>query len=92
MKKTLDFNDFEREFNNCGRENQFSHDGLKALFDFLEEVSPDSELDVIAICCEFSEYGIFEALQYYNLDTLQQIEEKTLVLKVDADTIIIQDF
>ena len=60
MKKSITFYDFERAFIDCNRENNFSYSGKKALFDYLEEYEEDMgeeiELDVIAICCEFSEY------------------------------------
>jgi len=42
------------------RPNNFSIEGLKALFAHLEEVEQDSreemELDVIALCCQWDEY------------------------------------
>ena len=59
MKKTISFHEFQNEFQDC-RPDNFSYDGLKALYDYLEDLSEDCdieiELDVIAICCEFSEY------------------------------------
>jgi hypothetical protein len=46
----------------------FSYEGLKALYEELEEVSEynDSktiELDVVAICCDYTEYENFKELQ-----------------------------
>jgi len=41
------------------RPNQFSYAGLRALFAHLEELETmgeEMELDVIALCCDFSEY------------------------------------
>ena len=46
---------FRDQFHKVGRGNQFSYDGLGILFDYFEEIMPDFELDVIAICCEFAE-------------------------------------
>lgn len=61
MKKTISQYDFTEAFRTAGRGEQFSHDGLKALFDYLEEVEggtgEEMELDVIALCCDFSEYA-----------------------------------
>ena len=42
--------------------NNFSYDGLKALYEYFEEVAEcnDSgtyELDVVAICCDYTEYS-----------------------------------
>ena len=48
--------------------NNFSYDGLKALYEYFEEFAEcqDSgtfELDVVAICCDFTEYKNFEEFQ-----------------------------
>lgn len=57
--KTVYFNDFVREFEAYGRGNNFSYSGLRALFDYLEELSEqcgkDFELDVVGICCDYRE-------------------------------------
>jgi hypothetical protein len=50
------------------RQNQFSHDGLEILFNYLEDADPDMELDVIAICCDFAESDAYEIIQSYSLD------------------------
>ena len=50
---------FRDEFRACGRADQFSYDALGILFDYLEAYEMDTgeeiELDVVAICCDFSE-------------------------------------
>lgn len=70
--KTVDFSDFVREFELFGREKNFSHNGLRALFDYLEELSEDTgsgyELDVICLCCEYSEDTWQEIAANYNID------------------------
>ena len=47
-------------FKDMDRDDNFSYDGKKALFDYLEELEEDTaqemELDVIALCCEYTEY------------------------------------
>ena len=59
MKQSINMYDFERAFKNFERDN-FSYDGLKALFEYLEEygdgMGEEVELDVIALCCEYAEY------------------------------------
>ena len=46
------------------RKNNFSYDGLIALFEYLEELEDSTgeniELDMIAICCDYSEYKNLE--------------------------------
>jgi hypothetical protein len=50
---------FRDEFRACGRVDQFSYEGLGILYAYFEEYENDTgesvELDVIAICCDFSE-------------------------------------
>jgi len=49
---------------------------------------------VIALCCEYSEWDIDECLKEYDLETIDQLRDRTTVIEVEglADTIIIQDF
>ena len=50
---------FRDEFRACGRADQFSYEALGLLFDYLEAYEMDTgeevELDVVAICCDFTE-------------------------------------
>ena len=51
---------FADAFRRMGRENQFSREALEALFNYLEDYEQDTgedlELDVIGLCCDFTEY------------------------------------
>ena len=96
---TIDQHEFRRAFADCGRGDQFSYEGLNALFDYLEELSEDTganiELDVIALCCEFSEYADLEEIKshYSNttLESLDDLHEHTQAIQFETG-IIIQDF
>lgn len=59
--------DFIRAFDEYGRGNQFSSEALSAIYEYLDDLSEDIgepiELDVIAICCEFSEITFDEVLE-----------------------------
>lgn len=59
MIQTITLSDFRDAFRNMGRTDQFSYEGLELIFDYIEEYEQDSgeqvELDVIALCCEWSE-------------------------------------
>jgi len=72
MKTTVSKYDFERAFNDCGRQNQFSYDALGLLFDWFEEYEDscetEVELDPIAICCEFSEEPVSDIADNYSID------------------------
>ncbi len=99
MIKTIDFYDFRRAFTDYDRTNQFSYAGMEALFDWLEELSEDTdtpyELDVIGLCCEFSEYNdlaeIQENYSSTDIDSLDDLRDHTSVIEFDGG-IIIQDF
>lgn len=59
MKQTITAYDFERAFYDAGRGNSFTYNGLRALFDYLEEGEgggEEMELDVVGIDCDFCEY------------------------------------
>ncbi len=59
---------FRDEFRQCGRADQFSYEALGLLFDYFEEIDPDYELDVIAICCEYSEESAANIARKYGID------------------------
>ena len=99
MKRTITESDFLQAFVDYGRKDNFSRDGLVALYNYLEEFSEGTgvevELDVIGICCDFSEYeNIKEFQEHYGDEykTLEDIEERTIVIPIDNKRFIIQDF
>ena len=66
MKTTITESGFRNAFHQMGRGEQFSYEALNALFEYYEEVESggeESELDVIGICCEWSEYDSIEELK-----------------------------
>jgi len=68
MRQTVNKSQFRDAFSDMGRGDQFSYDALGLLFDYLEEVDEDFELDVIAICCDFSEDTVEEIASNYSID------------------------
>jgi len=50
------------------RGNQFSYEALNMLFNYFEEFDEDMELDVIAICCEYSESSVEQIIRDYSID------------------------
>lgn len=100
MKKTINFYDFERAFADYGRSKQFTYSGQKALHDYLEayedDLGEELELDVVALCCEYTEYESLEEFQAnYGADEypdMKSIEDKTQVICIDDDSFIIFDF
>lgn len=78
--------ELERLFEECGKENYFSYEGFNALYDYLDEYSnsigEDFKVDVIALCCDFTEYESWEELYgiyscSYNNEskTFEELEE-----------------
>jgi len=80
MYQSVSFNDFADAFRGMGRKDQFSYAALRILFDYFEELEEDCdikiELDVIAICCEYTENTYETIAQDYSieLDGLSHIE------------------
>ena len=68
MIKQITFSAFCDAFRDMGRDENFSYAGKRALFDYLEEVAPDMELDVIAICCEYYESDMDSIISDYSID------------------------
>ena len=95
--KTIDIYEFRRAFADYNRADQFSYEGLGALFDWLEEMSDGCtepyELDVIALCCEFTEYSDLEEIKqaYNTINTIDDLHDRTIAIEFDGG-IIIQDF
>ena len=80
MKQSVNSYDFERAFVLAGRKDQFSYDGLKALFEYLEDLEDDTgeeiELDVIALCCDYCEYeSALECAKDYPFDIDEDLDE-----------------
>jgi len=84
------------------RPDNFSYEGRKALYEYLEDLSEDIgtpiELDVIAICCEYSEYESFEELKEYyscshDFEDVESLGDYTTVIEIEGtERLIIQDF
>ena len=86
---------FRDEFRRAGRADQFSYEALGLIFDYFEDVEPDYELDVIEICCGFTEATPDEITQNYSLDTdpLEFLEDITSVVGITPfGTIVYQQF
>ena len=97
MKQTMNEFDFKNEFKKIRPEN-FSYDGLTALYDYLiqyeEDCGTELEFDPIAYCCEFSEYDSFEDVKKnYDVEDLEHLEQNTIVLKIpNTSRFIIQNY
>ena len=75
MKQTVNIHTFREAFNSMGRGDQFSYDGLALLFDYLEEIelgdTEEMELDVIAVCCDYTEVSVENIAAMYNVEPIE---------------------
>ena len=107
---TIDSYGFRNAFERCGRQNQFSHCGKLALFEHLESIEQDTgsdiELDVVGLCCEYTEYASALDAVYGSTDfecedsldedfkeseALKYLQKKTQVI-IFIGGVIIQNF
>jgi hypothetical protein len=82
MKSTISLNDFRNAFEDYGYANQFSNAGLEALYHHIEELETstgtETELDVIALCCDYTEATLCNINQSYRYGfTLEDFEQDT---------------
>lgn len=98
MHTSVNSYDFIEAFADYGRETQFSREALFALFDYLEEfeqdIGEDIELDVIGLCCDYTEYTSLEEFNEdhgMDYETIEDLEEETQVIRFDGG-IIVQNF
>jgi hypothetical protein len=95
MKQSVNFYAFRDAFRSHGREEQFTHDGLCALFDYLEELEADIgmefELDVVALCCGYQEYkDLADYNEQYGTDheDIDAIRDDCQVIEIDNESFI----
>jgi hypothetical protein len=72
MFSQVTFSAFCDAFRAHGRQHQFSYQGKRALFDFLEDYEDQTgqavELDVVGLCCDYVEMTTAEVLDCYTVD------------------------
>lgn len=71
MKITVNLYQFRDAFQRMDR-NNFSYEGLEILFDYLEEYEDSTgeelELDVVGLCCDYSEDSPEDIAENYDID------------------------
>jgi hypothetical protein len=94
MKLTIEnASQFRDEFRQCGRADQFSYEALGLLFDYLEDVDNDYDLDVISLCCEYSEDSVAQIAESYGLelpeDETEEEHQAAVRAYLEAHTFVI---
>ena len=92
MKLTVTLNDFESAFKRIGRGEQFSYEGLVALFEYLEqlesEMGEEIEFDVIGLCCEYTQ----DEHSHMGYECIEDVENDTIVIPIDKESFIVSNF
>lgn len=97
MKQDITFCGFCDAFRDMNREDNFSYNGKMALYNYLitfeEDCDTEIELDVIALCCEYTEYKDLEEIQanYNGIESMEDLQDHTQVIEFE-NGIIIQDY
>ena len=72
MKQTVNFSAFCDAFHAYKRYDQFGYNALETLFEYLEEYEDSTgeelELDVIALCCDYSVDSVADIASNYDID------------------------
>lgn len=72
MKQSITFSQFVDAFRAHDRYDSFGYDGLRIIFDYLEQLEQDIgeeiELDVIAICCDYTMMSFDDVAREYRID------------------------
>tara|TARA_R110000782_G_scaffold37450_1_gene88591 strand:+ start:692 stop:964 length:273 start_codon:yes stop_codon:yes gene_type:complete len=58
-----------------GRKDQFSYEALGLLYEYLEDTDPDYSLDVIELCCDYTEDTAGNIAANYSVDIEGMNEE-----------------
>ena len=101
MKTTVNQSEFIDAFHSYDRYDQFGYDALVSLFDYMEQIEDDCgeemELDVIALCCDYSVDSVADIASNYDIDiadmdddeareaVLEYLHENTTVVDEDCN-------
>ena len=97
MKTTINQSEFIDAFHRCNRYEQFGYDALCSLFDYMEQLESDCgeemELDVIALCCDYSVDSVEDIASNYSIDIagLDDDEARSAVLEYLQDNTQVVD-
>jgi hypothetical protein len=90
---------FMDRFRSSSYKDNFSYEGLYALYDYLYQYSEDLgepyEFDLVGIACDYTEYDDLKELQgtYWDIKDMDDLRAHTSVIEIfGTDRFIIQDF
>ena len=98
MYQSINFSQFCDSFHGTSHEHNFSYEGKRALFDYLEQLEDDTEtkieLDTVALCCDYTEFDSLEDIQaeYPQITSLETLQDATTTIECSNGHIIILAF
>ena len=87
MKTTVSKTDFVDAFEKM-RPSNFTYEGLECLYNYLIDYEQDTdteiELDVIALCCDYSEYKNLDEYRksYSSINSIDDIQSATTYISI----------
>ena len=87
MKKSVSITDFMDAFEKM-RPANFTYEGLECLYNYLIDYEQDTgteiELDVIALCCDYSEYKNLDEYKqnYSSINSIKDIKDATTFIPI----------
>lgn len=93
MYININFSQFCDSFSDTYKGN-FSYEGKRALFDYLEEyekeTGEDMELDTVGLCCDYVEYKDLAEVQanYSNIESMDDLKDQTTVIEFEGGLIV----
>ena len=87
MKQTVNITDFVNAFEKM-RPSNFTYEGLECLYnyliDFEQDTNTEIELDVIALCCDYSEYKNLDEYKqnYSSINSIKDIKDSTIFIPI----------
>ena len=87
MKQSVTITDFVNAFEKL-RPSNFSYEGLESLYnhliDYEQDTGEELELDVIAFCCDYSEYKDLEEYKknYSSINSIKDIQDATTYIPI----------
>ena len=87
MKKSVSITDFMDAFEKM-RPSNFTYKGVECLYNYLIDYEQDTdteiELDVIALCCDYSEYKNLDEYRksYSSINSIKDIQDATIYIPI----------
>jgi hypothetical protein len=99
ITQTVNRSTFINSFYKANRQDNFSYEGLSALYDYFDEMPETWELDPIAVCCDFAEYDLNDLRREYpdyknasDEEILSYLKGNTMVMDLGTGSYIILAF